>query len=53
MPTITSMKAKEIMPRSAIENGTSPALPRISVAGTDPAPMKTRKPVPRASASQR
>ena len=53
MPTITSMNAKEIIPRSAIENGTSPAFPRISVAGTEPAPMNTRKPVPNASASQR
>src|SRR3954447_16195401 len=53
MPTITSMNAKEIIPRSAIENGTLLALLRMRVAGTEPAPMKTRKPVPRASANQR
>ena len=40
--------AREIIPRSAIVNGASPLT--ISVAGTEPTPMNTRKAVPMASA---
>ena len=51
MAITTVPNAREIMPRSAIVNGASPLT--MSVAGTDPTPMNTRKAVPMASAPKR
>ena len=43
-------KASEIMPSCAMVNGASP--PTMSVAGTDPTPMKTSIAVPSISATE-
>src|SRR5207247_9525427 len=50
-PTITSMNANEIIPSSAIEKGAFVPAAITPVAAAEPAPMKTRKPVPRNSAA--
>src|SRR6266568_835789 len=49
-PTMTSMKANEIIPSCAIENGTLVPAEITPVAAADPAPTKTRHAVPISSA---
>ena len=50
-PTMTSMNANEIIPSSASEKGAFVPAAMTPVAAAEPAPMKTRKPVPRNSAA--